>query len=316
MRNSRRGRLVLTVLLLAAFTLITLDYRTGALNGVRSAGSTVFGPIEDGVSDVTHPIGSWFSSIGHLGSYKSDNAALKQQISKLNAKLRLTDAQRAELAQDEALLHLAGLAQFRVVAARVTAYGSSMGFEETATINRGSSSGITKNMTVIAGDGLVGKVITVGHSTSTILLANDPTFSVGIRVEGKQLEIGTVSGNGVNKPLSLELDSNTALLTPGENLVSLGSSPSVPSPFVPEVPVGTIIKVNPLAGGLTQTATVQPFVDFTAINIVAVVTSAPRNVPHGSLLPASPTPAPTETVTVTATPTSTTSPNSSTSTTP
>ncbi|MBV9870793.1 MAG: rod shape-determining protein MreC [Frankiaceae bacterium] len=314
MRNSRRGRLVLTILLLAAFSLITLDYRTGALNGVRSAGSTIFGPIENGVGHVTHPIGSWFSSIGHLGSYKNENAALKRRISTLEYQANLSAAEAAELKQDRALLHLAGLAQFTVVASRVTAYGSSMGFEETASINRGSASGIKKNMTVISGDGLVGRVITVGHSSSTILLANDPTFSVGIRVEGKQLEIGTVSGSGTNRPLTLELDSNTALLSPGQSVVSLGSSPSVPSPFVPEVPIGTITHVNPLAGGLTETAEVKPFVDYTAIDIVAVVVAAPKSVKHDSLLPASPTPAPTVTVTVTATPSS--SSTGSTTTTP
>jgi len=36
MRNARRARLVLTLLLLAAFTLITLDYRSGAGNGLRN----------------------------------------------------------------------------------------------------------------------------------------------------------------------------------------------------------------------------------------------------------------------------------------
>src|SRR5271154_5927949 len=104
MRNSRRGRLVLTLLLLAAFTLITIDYRSNSLGGVRSAASTVFGPIEDGVGDVVHPIGSWFSSIGHLGSYKRKNDELKSQVAKLQAQLHLTAAERDELAQAQKLL--------------------------------------------------------------------------------------------------------------------------------------------------------------------------------------------------------------------
>jgi rod shape-determining protein MreC len=302
--------LVLTILLLAAFSLITLDYRTGALNSVRKGASDVFGPIENGVGAVTHPIGSFFSSLGHLSSYKSDNAALQEQVAKLRGQLHLTQAQRAELVQDQKLLHLAGLAQFKVVAARVTGYGANFGFDETVTINRGTANGIQANETVITGDGLVGRTLSpVGRNSATVLLANDPTFAVGARVEGKQLELGSVQGGGVNKPMDLQLYSNSALLTEGQNLVSAGDTQNGNRPFAPEVPIGTITRVNPLNRGLAATAVVRPFVNFTALNIVAVVVHSPTSIKHDSLLPASPTPAPTVTVTVTATPGSTPSPN-------
>jgi rod shape-determining protein MreC len=308
-RSNRRARLVLTILLLAAFSLITLDYRSGALGGVRSAASTVFGPLENGADDVTHPIGSWFTSIGHLGSYKSQNAVLERQIATLRKQLHLTQAERVELGQDEKLLHLAGLARFTVVAARVTAYGGALGFEDTVTINRGTANGISTGETVITGDGLVGRTIVCGRTTSTILLADDPTFTVGVRTEGRQLELGALSGGGANKAMQLQLYSNTAPLTVGEQLVSAGSNRN--SPFVPEVPIGQVTHVNPLGGGLAETAVVAPFVDFTALDVVGVVTHAPQSIKHDSLLPASPTPAPTVTVTVTATPGTSGSPGAS-----
>lgn len=301
MRNSRRGRLVLTLLLLAAFTLITVDYRSNALGGVRSAADTIFGPVEDVVDDLTHPIGSWFSSLGHLRSYKHENDELRNQIAQLKSQLNLTAVQRSELAQDEKLLHLASIAQFRVVPARVTALGGGLGLSETATIDRGSANGVRLNETVINGDGLVGRTIVVGHTSSTILLANDPTFSVGARLEGPQLEYGAVQGGGLNKPMNLTLFNNTTRLSVGEQLVTAASLHD--TPFVPEVPIGRVTKVDPLLnGGLAQTASVAPYVDFTSIDVVAVVVHAPAVVKHDSLLPAAPTPAPTVTVTVTATP--------------
>jgi rod shape-determining protein MreC len=310
MRNSRRTRLVLTVLLLAAFSLITLDYRTGALDRIRKGASDVFGPIENGVGAVTHPIGSFFSSLGHLSSYKDDNAALKDQVAKLQGQLHLTQAQHTELVQDQKLLHLAGLAQFKVVAARVTGYGANFGFDETVTINRGTANGIQANETVITGDGLVGRTLSpVGRNSATVLLANDPTFAVGARVAGRQLELGSVQGGGVNKPMDLQLYSNNALLSVGQNLVSAGDTQNGNRPFAPEVPIGTITHVNPLNRGLAETAVVRPFVNYTALNVVAVVVHSPTSIKHDSLLPASPTPAPTVTVTVTATPGSTPSPN-------
>jgi rod shape-determining protein MreC len=300
MRNSRRARLVLTVLLLAAFTLITLDYRSGALNGVRSASASVFGPVEDVVADVTHPIGSWFSSIAHVGSYRHENEQLKKQIAALEGQLHLTQAQRDELAQDRKLLHLAGIGQFKIVPAQVIAYGGGLGGDQTATINRGSAAGVQVHQTVIDGDGLVGQTIVVGRTTSTVLLADDPTFCVGARLSGQQLELGSVCGAGQGKPMSFTLFSATAPMTVGENLVTAGSTNNIP--FVPEVPIGTVTSIRQTSDGLSRIATVKPFVDFTGIDIVAVVVNAPKTVKHDSLLPASPTPAPTVTVTVTATP--------------
>jgi rod shape-determining protein MreC len=309
MRNGRRARLVLTLLLLAAFTLITLDYRSNSLSGVRRGMSTVFGPVESALNHVTHPVGSWFSSIGHLGSYKRDNDKLRAQIATLEAKLHLTAAEQSELTQDQKLLHLAGLAQYTIVAARVVAVGSALDFDQTAAINVGSVNGVQPGQTVINGDGLVGRTVTVGRHSCTVLLANDPTFAVGARLEGKQLELGSAKGNGLGQPMTVTLLNTSVLPVVGQDLVTAGDPGN--SPFVPEVPIGTITHVNPLNGGLTQTASVRPFVHFTSIDIVAIVIKAPKTIKHDLLLPASPTPAPTVTVTVTATPGGTPSTGSS-----
>src|SRR4051794_19222009 len=157
MRDSRRARLILALLLLTAFTLITLDYRTGSGGPLRSIGNAVFGPVERTVSALTRPVGSFFSSLGHLNSYKSDNDRLTKQNEELLKQLRLTDAARAHLASAEKRLNLAGKAQFRIVGAHVIAIGSSLNYEWTATIDAGRADGIRRNQTVIDGDGLVGK---------------------------------------------------------------------------------------------------------------------------------------------------------------
>jgi rod shape-determining protein MreC len=314
MRNVRRARLVLTLLLLAAFTLITLDYRSHAGSGLRRAGSSIFGPIENVVSDIVDPIGSFFASIGHLSSYKHQNADLRGQLAQLRTELRLSGPERAELAQEQKLLHLAGLGQFTVAAARITAYGSGLNFESTVTIDRGSASGIQVDQTVIAGAGLVGRVVTVGHSSATVLLENDSKFVAGARLSTKGEDVGSVAGGGRGQPLTLTLFDNTVPLTVGQQIVTFGDQPG--GPFVPEVPIGQVTAVTPQNGQLGQTATVKPFVNLGSLDIVMVVVKAPRVIKHDLLLPKSPTPAPTVTVTETTTPGapgSTASPGASTS---
>src|SRR5260221_6744833 len=159
MRDSRRARLILALLVLTAFTLITLDYRSGGGGPLRRIGNDVFGPVERAGAAVVRPIGSFFASLGHLSSYKSTNNRLRQDNQRLREDLRLTDADRAHLASAEKLLHLAGQAPFRIVAAHVVAITGTLGFEWTATIDVGRLDGVKPNQTVINGDGLVGRTL-------------------------------------------------------------------------------------------------------------------------------------------------------------
>jgi rod shape-determining protein MreC len=288
MRDSRRARLVLAMLLLTAFTLITLDYRSGGGGPLRKVGNAVFGPIERAVGSVTHPIGSFFSGLGHLSSYKSDNQRLRAQNQQLLQRLRSTDANAAKLVEAERLLNLAGRARFRIVGARVVALGSSLGFEWTATLDVGSDDGVQRNQTVIDGDGLVGKTLDVGPTTTTILLGNDPKFTAGARLEKSQ-QVGHVDGGG-RGPMTFTLLSSQATMAVGDRLVTF---PSIQNhPFPGEVPIGRITRIEPTPGQLYRTAVVAPYADFTSIDVVGVVVGVPRVIPRNSLLPQSPSPSP------------------------
>ena len=288
MRDTGRARVILALLLLTAFTLVTLDYRGGGGGPLRRIGNAVFGPIEDAAAAVARPIGSFFASIGHLSGYRHDNEQLRKQVSQLRQELRLTDSQRAHLASMEQLLHLDQTAQYRIVAARITAVGSSLGFESTATIDVGSNSGIQPDQTVIDGDGLVGKTLSVGPSTATVLLGNDVNFHAGARLEGSE-QIGHVDGGG-RRPMTFTLLDSQGDIPMGARLVTFGDVGN--RPFVPEVPIGHVTKVQPVNGALTRTAIVAPYVRFSTLDVVGVVVAMPHPPKRDSLLPPKPTPTP------------------------
>jgi rod shape-determining protein MreC len=154
-------------------------------------------------------------------------------------------------------------------------------------------------MTVLNGDGLVGRVTTVGPNTATVLLANDPDFTVGTRMERTD-ELGFASGQG-DRPLRVQLLNGKAKVKKGDRLVTFGSQAD--KPFVPGVPVGQVVRVDPSGGDLTRTIYVKPYVGFTKLDVVGVVVQAPRTDPRDEVLPSKPAkPKPTPTVTVTATP--------------
>ena len=144
--------------------------------------------------------------------------------------------------------------------AQVIAVSATNGFEWTATIDAGSSDGLKANMTVLNGDGLVGRLKIVGSTTSTVLLAIDPEFNVGVRLPNNAM--GIVSGHG-RSAMSLEMLDPTARVKAGDGLVTQGSLDQ--TPFVWGVPVGSVISAtNPLAGDV-QTGLIKPYVDFSTL---------------------------------------------------
>jgi rod shape-determining protein MreC len=307
-RDTRESRLLLVLLVAIAFALITVDIRGGEsspLDGARSAAAAVFGPVENGVSSAVNPVGNAIAAVRDSGGRSSQISELERENAQLKQELGSKDATRARAKELDKLLKTAASGQYRVKGAQVIAIGAAQGFSWTVTIDAGSGDGIQRDMTVINGDGLVGRVTTVGPSTSTVLLACDPDFTVGTRLE-KTSELGFATGQG-NRAMRVQLLNGKADVKNGDRLVTFGSQAD--KPFVPGVPVGKVIKVTPSSGDLTKTIEVQPFVAYTQLDIVGVIVQAPRKDPRDSVLPAKPTPAPT--VTVTASPSSTPSASSS-----
>ncbi|WP_344048268.1 rod shape-determining protein MreC [Streptomyces thermoalcalitolerans] len=301
MRDTKESRLLLVLLVAIAFALITVDIRGGEnspVDGARQAAATVFGPVQSGMSAVVNPVGNAISAVRDSGERHDRLAALEKENAALKAELGSDDRNRSRLNQLDRMLKLAGRGQYGIKGAQVIAIGAAQGFSWTVTIDVGANDGIRRDMTVLNADGLVGRVTTVGPDTATVLLANDPDFTVGTRMEGSD-ELGFASGQG-DRPLRVQLLNAKADVKKGDRLVTFGSQAD--RPFVPGVPVGVVSRVDPSGGDLTRTVYVTPYVSFTKLDIVGVVVRAPKKDPRDEVLPPKPRPTPTPTVTVTVTP--------------
>jgi rod shape-determining protein MreC len=262
--ESRRTRFVLIILLVVAIALITLDFRDGGDSRAHSFGGRVFGPVEHVAGDVT----GWFRG----GGGNAEISALQQQNDQLRAELAQAQTDDTDAAQLATLLRLSKKNRYKVVAATVIAAGGA--YSDTVTISAGSANGIAANETVLNGSGLVGTVVSVTATTATVQLATDAQSTVGIKMAGSG-QIGALSGTADSfsgsAPLRLELFDSTAVLAPGEEVLTFGSFGG--RPYVPGVPVGTVTTVTTEPGSLTPTALVQPFADFTGLGVVGVVIS-------------------------------------------
>ncbi|WP_344277224.1 rod shape-determining protein MreC [Streptomyces hebeiensis] len=301
MRDTRESRLLLVLLIAIAFALITVDIRGGEgspVDGARRAAATVLGPVENGVASAVDPVGNAIGAVRDSGERHNRIAALQKENTELKQRLGSDDRNRSRVRELDKMLAKAGAGQYGIKGAEVIAIGAAQGFSWTVTIDIGANDGIRRDMTVLNGDGLVGRVTTVGPHTATVLLANDPDFTVGTRME-KTDELGFATGQG-DQPLSVQLLNGKAKVKKGDRLVTFGSRKD--KPFVPGVPVGQVVRVDPSGGDLTRTIYVRPFVGFTKLDIVGVVVEAPREDPRDAVLPPKPKAEPTPTVTVTVTP--------------
>lgn len=295
MHDTRRTRLVLAVLLIAAVALITVSARdssAGPVRGLRSLGGMIFGSAESVASGVSQPVASFLDNIGNAAHAQATISSLQREVVQLRGELdqaRLSTADEAQLRQ---LLQLAGRGRYRIVPANVIAAGPA--YQNTVTIDAGSAAGLKPDETVLNGAGLVGTVTSVSSGTATVLLDTDAASTVGVRVAGTgQIGAATGLGHSQSGPAALRLQvfDASAVLTPGQQLVTFGSVGG--RPYVPGVPVGVITRVVSSASSLTKIAYVRPFADDGALGVVGVVIVPPRRNPGDSVLPPRPpSPAP------------------------
>jgi rod shape-determining protein MreC len=287
MRDTRRTRTILGLLLLTSLTLVVLSLRGGG-DSARGQASGFFGPIENAASAVVRPVRDFLGSISSLGSKDQQIADLKAKNDALQAQLNTTEYERNRAQELNDLLRVAGAGQYRTVPAQVTAFGPAQGFAWTVTIDAGTRDGVKVDENVINGQGLVGRVVAVGPATATVALIVDSTSTVGARIESS-MQVGFLNGTGDSATLELQLLTPFAPVAVGERLVSSGVRGGV---FLQGIPLGTITAVQGTPGQLTRLATVKPFVDFTNLDLVGVIIEPPRTDPRDGVLPPKPTPSP------------------------
>ncbi|HYP24261.1 MAG TPA: rod shape-determining protein MreC, partial [Actinomycetota bacterium] len=122
-------------------------------------------------------------------------------------------------------------------------------------------------MAVIAPDGLVGKVYSVGAHQATILYLVDPRGAASARVEGGR-DIGIVEGRGAGEPLTFDLVSVNAEADEGDRVITSGYDNGI---FPAGIPIGFIVDVGGDARQATKEIDVEPYVDFNTLDFVQVL---------------------------------------------
>ncbi|MEU8042354.1 rod shape-determining protein MreC [Streptosporangium sp. NPDC049078] len=289
MKDTRRARVNLGLLLASALVLVTIDHRSvteSPFGPLRTVGTTLFGAAESAGAGLVRPVGEFFEAMAEAPSARSRIERLHAENQRLRHDLATQSLDRERSRELRRLLGVAGTGGYKILTTQVIARRGAPGFEEAVELDVGRADGVRPEMTVLNADGLVGRVVQVGPSTSTVVLLSDPASAAGARLEGSN-EIGVVHGVGENGRLvRFRLLDSTAPITPGHRIVSFGSQRG--APYVAGVPIGVVERVEATPGELTRIAYARPSADLTSLDVVGVVVQAPQRDPRDTVLPPAP----------------------------
>jgi rod shape-determining protein MreC len=204
--------------------------------------------------------------VAHIGSLRSENEALKARIKELESKAGQSLSRERIIQEQNELLELREDLKLEGVAGRVVGE-SFTNFEWSVTVNVGSAKGVHVNDPVVSGDGLVGHVIDVAPNACKVQLIIDPDSSVAGRLASSG-ETGLVVGQR-GRPLTMDLVNSSARVVIDDQVVTSGYQRGL---YPPEIPIGRVSHVFSRPGSLTTTIEISPAVNFSALELVLVVT--------------------------------------------
>ena len=163
-------------------------------------------------------------------------------------------------------VELKNKSSFKLITAEVIARDPSPWYR-TIIINKGESDGIIEDCPVIKSEGIVGHVLTVASDYAKVLLIIDRNSSVDGLIQRTRAR-GIVEGinnnlckfNYVLRQLDIQL---------GDTIISSGFDIIYPK----GLPVGRVSKIYRKDSGLFKDIEVEPFVDFSTIEEVMVITN-------------------------------------------
>ena len=247
---------------------VTLDFRQnegGPIRRLQNAAVAIVAPLQQGVSKAFRGAGNVVSGISEIGSLRRDKARLEAELEK--ARAAQTDFPEVRRQRDRLMELMKDQPWNKGPSAVAQVIGLGLSNRErTIWIDKGEPSGVAVGMAVVAAEGLVGRVVLVSGDHAKVMLLVDPRHSVGSRLTNSG-ETGVITGRGQDDP-RMELLDPTVEVSHGEEVVTSGYDKGI---YPPGIPIGRVDKAQEARDGLTQSATIEPFVAFSRLDFVRVL---------------------------------------------
>jgi rod shape-determining protein MreC len=266
-------RLVRQIAIIATLmALVIIVARSGLLgHTLQRVTMDVIAPCIDALSYPVRAAGSAWDSVARGRALKRENTQLRAALAELERKYEQAREYEPRLRDLAQLVDLSRQIDAEVVAARIV-LRDEFEWSRTILIDRGRRDGLVPNMAVLAGGGLVGKVIQAGYAYARVLLVTDRSFRCAARLRESRTT-GVVEGRGTDQlvltylPREVPAVENEEVITSGQGGV-----------FPPGLLVGTVQRTYSEEYGFYQYASLRPSVDFATLETVAVIKRLPAQI--------------------------------------
>lgn len=237
---------------------------------VRSIVGGVVTPMQKGINTIGVKISDKLEYVNSVKKLTKENKKLKDKLAETNAENKLLQQDKYELENFRKLYSLdEQYAKYPKVAARVIS-GEPDNWYNEFIIDNGTDDGLAKNMNVMAGDGLVGRIVDANKSYSRVRSIVDDSSEVSgsfLKTSDKCIVSGNLSMMKEGKIQISGLDRDAKVKDGYEVVTS-----QISSVYLPGILIGYAKNIKKDSTNITQSGYLVPAADFSSLDMVLVIT--------------------------------------------
>ncbi|MCJ7659999.1 MAG: rod shape-determining protein MreC [Anaerolineales bacterium] len=264
MNSLRSFQTIIIILLVAGLLLLALG---GYLSPLSRLALSPFVNLQTWFATRFQAIQDFMTAPRDMTRLSQRNAELEAEIARLQAEIIEFQQENTELQVLSALLDFARAHPDNEYLTAAIIGRDPSPFLHYVIINRGSDDGLLRGMPVVSQQGLIGRIAAVTSGASRVQLITDPDSAINVRIEPSGAE--AILSGSITGDISLDLVPQDTVINPGDLVLTSGLGGNYP----PNILIGQVASVRQRPFELFQTASVQPVVDFSKLEIALVITN-------------------------------------------
>ncbi|MBR6095049.1 MAG: rod shape-determining protein MreC [Lachnospiraceae bacterium] len=227
-------------------------------------------PMQKGITSIGSYLVDRKEMLVRITDLQKENEELKNEITALNEENIQLKQDKFELIELRKLFDLNEMvADYEKTGATVIAAGTGNWFDSFI-IDKGKNAGIKRDMNVLAGGGLCGRVVEVGPNWSRVMAVIDDTSNVSAQVlstSDRLIVSGDLQSMKENHIRFSDLYDDKNQVAVGDKVVTSNISDK----FLPGILIGYISSIETDPNNLTKSGYITPAVDFAHLSEVIVI---------------------------------------------
>lgn len=265
------GKYLLFILTILCTGMVLLTFNTNIFSGpLNVAAGYMIVPFAEGISSAGSFLRSRSEELGQMRDLLAENESLRQQIDELTIENTGLQQDRYELTNLRELYQLdAQYDEYEKIGARIITRDSGNWFYSFV-INKGEDDGLVVDMNVMAGSGLVGRIVDTGPNWSKVkaIIADDSNVSAMVLSSSDNMIVSGDLKLYASGVIAFEqLVDSADVVVEGDKIVTSNISDK----YLPGILIGYISAINRDANNLTKSGYITPAVDFEHLEEVLVI---------------------------------------------